>query len=609
MAQINNASTHLVDDNSNVKFLLGTQDALEGYITGSKQASNGTFYLTKDTHRLYVGTKDKVAVPVNEGVISVDSVDSLPGVGGSYGQPHPGEFYYAKAENILCVYSGPKNPVTGTGGWVQINNNTNTYIAQADTSIVPVTGVTTAFKVLQTLTYNNNTTTEDHFIIDTAGGVSATVSPDGKTLTLTGAIIKQFNTKATADSKSGTVELEDSKGNKAAFNINGGSNVTVTKSASGSGLDINVTDMTNTGVSVTPGTDTNKTGFIVGVSDIAGSVETQFDPVIRFVENKGDSAKQKNVDIHFQNNIADLPVYTRAEIDAKYLALNAMTYMGLVGASANTVDHIQAWSAIYNQQNTHHIGDTYLFSSDVTYIPAGSTTAVTIKKGSLAIARGTENANGTLTTPQWDIVADSGDTDTKYKLVNTSTTRSAGAISGGGTVNLIGVLNNTEEDSGTLTFADGTSIKVDVAAASANNKNATITVTHADVAKTTSKGSVEQNKAAYASSTNRASADTTLTVVESVTTNAQGHVTGVKTNTVTLRDTNATVSEIKTVASAIAADKRSATMTQSITLIDGTGTDMDKKSSNWTLASESLQFSKNATGDNVKVDLVWGTFE
>ena len=27
--------------------------------------------------------------------------------------------------------------------------------------------------------------------------------------------------------------------------------------------------MTNTGVSVTPGTDTNKTGFIVGVSDIA----------------------------------------------------------------------------------------------------------------------------------------------------------------------------------------------------------------------------------------------------------------------------------------------------------------------------------------------------
>ena len=608
MAQVNNASTHLVDDGSNVKFLLGTQDALEGYITGSKQAANGTFYLTKDTHRLYVGTHDRVAVPVNEGVISVDSIDSLPGVGGTYGQPHPGEFYYAKAENILCVYAGPKNTATGTGGWVQINSNTNTYIAQADTSIVPVTGVATAFKVLQTLTYNNNTTTDDHFIIDTAGGVSAAVSSDGKTLTLTGAVIKQFNTTAAADSKSGTVELEDTKGNKVSFDIKGGSNVTITKTSTGSGLEVGVTDMTNTGVSVTPGTDTNKTGFIVGVSDIAGSVETDFDPIIRFVENKGDATKQKNVDIHFQNNIADLPVYTRDEIDAKYLALNSMTYMGLVGASANTADHVQAWSAIYNQANTHHIGDTYLFSSDVTYTPAGSTTAVTIKKGSLAIARGTENANGTLTTPQWDIVADSGDTDTKYKLVNTSTTRSAGAISGGGTVNLLGVLNNTEEDGGKLTFADGTSIKVDVAAAS-DNKNATITVTHADVAKTTPSGTVEQRKAAYAKSTNSALAETTLTVVESVTTNAQGHVTEVKTNTVTLRDTNATVSEIKTVASAVADDKSYATMTQSLTLIDGTGTEMDKKSSNWTLASDSLQFSKNAAGDNVKVDLVWGTFQ
>ena len=81
MAQINNASTHVVDNGSNVKFLLGTQDALEGYITGSKQASNGTFYLTKDTHRVYVGTKDKVAVPVNEGVISVDDKGKAPGRG------------------------------------------------------------------------------------------------------------------------------------------------------------------------------------------------------------------------------------------------------------------------------------------------------------------------------------------------------------------------------------------------------------------------------------------------------------------------------------------------------------------------------------------------
>ena len=111
----------------NIQFLLGTQANLEKYIAGPSgsdgaRAAEGTFYLTNDTHRLYVGTSLGTAAPVNEGVITVPNLDALQNV-----SAHPGEFYYVKAGNILCVYDGKQ--------WVQINNNTNTYVKATDTVV------------------------------------------------------------------------------------------------------------------------------------------------------------------------------------------------------------------------------------------------------------------------------------------------------------------------------------------------------------------------------------------------------------------------------------------------------------------------------------------
>lgn len=93
---------------ANVLFKRGLENALFGLST----YEDGCFYLTEDTHRLYVG-QGKALVPVNEGVITVDNVASLPKTGTT------GSFYYASAENILCVYNGM--------AWVQINANTDTY--------------------------------------------------------------------------------------------------------------------------------------------------------------------------------------------------------------------------------------------------------------------------------------------------------------------------------------------------------------------------------------------------------------------------------------------------------------------------------------------------
>lgn len=92
--------------NLNLKFLRGLQSALP------TAGTDGYFYLTTDTHRLYTSIDGKV-VPVNEGVVTVANLDALASVTGA----NAGEFFYCTAENILCVYNGQTfvqiNPDTG----------------------------------------------------------------------------------------------------------------------------------------------------------------------------------------------------------------------------------------------------------------------------------------------------------------------------------------------------------------------------------------------------------------------------------------------------------------------------------------------------------------
>ena len=73
---------------------------------------DGYVYYTTDTHRLYVGQGTEMC-PVNEGVVTVANINSLPETAVA------GSFYYAAEENILCVYNGQTfvqiNPDTDTG--------------------------------------------------------------------------------------------------------------------------------------------------------------------------------------------------------------------------------------------------------------------------------------------------------------------------------------------------------------------------------------------------------------------------------------------------------------------------------------------------------------
>lgn len=104
---------------ANVMFKRGTQSSFNNLST----YQDGCFYLTTDSHRLYIGTSNNKADLVSQSVITYPNwaaIEALSNKSSSSYAPglcSEGQFYYAKAENILCTYSN--------GKWIQINPDHN----------------------------------------------------------------------------------------------------------------------------------------------------------------------------------------------------------------------------------------------------------------------------------------------------------------------------------------------------------------------------------------------------------------------------------------------------------------------------------------------------
>lgn len=104
---------------ANVMFKRGTQAGFNNLTA----YQDGCFYLTTDSHRLYVGTGNNKADLVSQSVITYPNWAAIEALSNSSSSSYApglcaeGQFYYAKAENILCTYSGNK--------WVQINPDHN----------------------------------------------------------------------------------------------------------------------------------------------------------------------------------------------------------------------------------------------------------------------------------------------------------------------------------------------------------------------------------------------------------------------------------------------------------------------------------------------------
>lgn len=529
---------------ANVGFKLGTQAKVDALLkTPGTSVVEGSFYLTSDTHRLYIGQKaaaedtNAQLFAVNEGVITVNTTEDLPNVSAADSSVYAGRFYYVTNGNILCVYNGKS--------WVQINPDTDTYVKSHSYSIKDGT-------ITDKIGLSNGGDVDATFTVEGANGIQITGT--GTTLTITG---DKYSLSSTVADNKATVKLDSANtADDTSVVLAGGDNVTITQSTGTKEVTIESKDTKLTSLTGAAAAE----GFTVTGhnSDGGDATAATINPQIKVGKTTQPIAK-------FVDGTATLDVYSTKDIDDKMKALNAMVYKGTLG-KAGTVETLPTTNIC--------VGDTYLTAEDVTI------NEHTVHVGSLVIARGTEDDSGFITadTLVWDIVESTQNTDTQYSFQ---------AIEGG--IKLHGTAGG---EPGQLVINGGT----DVAVASASTDaslNQTLTVNHKAVTRADSTdAALDQTK----------NGSTDVIVITGVTTSETGHVTGVKTQKITLQDSNTTLTSVS---NAVAATGNIATVTSTVKGTLGNGAET---SAAGTFKVASTSMTVTGSSNQVNIDLTWGTF-
>lgn len=537
---------------ANVGFKLGTQAKVDELLkTPGTAVVEGSFYLTNDTHRLYIGQKANSSdanaqlFAVNEGVITVATINDLPNVSTDNGSVYAGRFYYVTAGNILCVHNGK--------AWVQINSNTDTTIDEHSVSVSAENNVGT---ITDKINLSNKKDKNASYTITGTNGI--TITGTGTALTLSG---DTYTLSGTVDNNAATLKLDSTNtDNDSSVVISGTSNVTVTQDASTKKITVDAVDTTVKTVAGASVKDGN--GFSISVTDTKNATKSgTIDPQVKV-------GKTKTSTVHFVNGVATLDVYSASDIDDKMKALNAMTYKGTLGTDG-TISALPTTNV--------SIGDSYLVSTRQTI--NGSN----VYPGSLIIARGTEDpATGYITgNIIWDVVQSTQDSDTTYQFEN---------VEGG-----IQMRSSTKTLVGSMKIAgDGNYITASSKSASNADQDQVITLSHKTITQTDS---------TEAALTQKKVGNTDITTVVGVSRDTAGHVTGIKTKKITLVDTNSAVSAVSYDTSVA---NNVGTVTGSVTTKNAANADTTKTGT-FTLASDTMAVTANGV-NGLKVDLTWGSF-
>lgn len=581
-----------------VGFLTGAQSSIDTMLSKGTNAGakHGYFYLTKDSHRLYIGNSDGSISAVNEGVQTVTYLGDLPNLTTAADRvAYTGRFFYVQYKdstagqvdsniaNILCVYNGST--------WVQINANTDTHI-NSNTYTASTTGATAT--ITNAIGSTDGGSVTGKFDIVTAGGLKiAKTAGATNSITLTG---DKF-TLAAGDGATGEVKL-----NLTSANGQAGSSVTLKSDPSTTVLTrkdnvITISGRVNASLAIANATN-GKTGFTVTVKDNQGKTVTgSYDPIIKYGSKAQSSTK-------LVDGVFNINAYNKEEIDQLMRDLNAMEYRGTVGANGTAAT---AWAELLKLPQK--IGYTYLFSSPITVNNAEHTV------GTLAIARGTEYtaadlAAGTITkaelvgtinpaTLTWDFVESTNDTDTTYKLYTAATGvgfKLQDSFSGNkGQIKYAGA--------GGLTVSQSLQGGVDISQdKSAEN---VITITHNTVKRTDTNTNPDKIKLSSQTPATHLNDTITIPVITGIKTNAEGHVTGVNTVNYELNDTATVITGMSSAASENA--DGSITLSTKVTATSSSGKDMVQKgTATATIKSSSLTLG--ASGSSVSIDMTWGEF-
>lgn len=551
----------------NVGFKMGVQTALDDLLKAGTGAGAvaGTFYLTSDTNRLYIGKADGSIKPVNAGIITVTNTSALPDVTSlskAEKDKLAGNYYYASEQNILCVFNGTN--------WVQINSVvTNSSMASA------VSTATGGARVTTSVTDTNGTQKSTSYTV--VGDKGITVSGSGTEVKISGDPITA--TVATSDNTATASFASESGTTRTSVGIKGGDNVTV--SSEGNIITVVAKDRYVSSLS----TAAREEGFgIYGqYNDGPNLTEVKINPVVKL----DSSIKNDTKEFKYVNGTATLPVYTAKEVDgikttleanfeSKLKGFNAMEYKGTVGTDG-------VLKSLPTISDNIKSGYSYLVSGE---LQVGN---ITYPAGTLVVASGNEDSStGYLTTLEWSFVTGST-ADTTYK----------------GNVVSTGAIELTPSTGGAAVASINVSAGNDIvvnASGAVGDKSQTYTVKHKDytsetfgTAGATNATVMEPKATAYE-----------IPVISGITVQ-NGHITGVTATKYTVKDTNVSFSSTTATVSSIA-NSNVATIKHAIILQDGTGAQVKSpKDAEFSISSSSLEVTA-ASNSNVAVNLVWGSF-
>lgn len=417
-----------VKANATLGFKVGSQEALNSMLDlgSSAGAVHGTFYLTEDTHRLYIGNEDTSLSAVNEGIVTVQTLSDLPHINEvDYSQNAHlvGQFYYITGENILAVCNGK--------GWIQINRVIDSnQISSFEITIE--TDNNSDNVVMSTVTESTGSggsiTKADGFKLISGAGTAITygttsITVDGAPYTVPTITIAADYSIGVADdalhqgSNNGKVDVtlsSDSGGsaNNTSFSIVGTGATDVSVNSSTGQVEINSVDSYLSDVTITA----TPTGFDFTVADSENHSDTaSLTPHITY----GNSP----ITVDFVNGTATLNAYTKAEIDTLMKNLNSMKYIGTYsttnGTAATDITYSAGTTTVKKNNNgTEEIVRLHCGDSIISDALSWTYKGINVIPGSLLIANGTEGSDGYITaeTLYFDVVRGDYNTDTTYHL-------------------------------------------------------------------------------------------------------------------------------------------------------------------------------------------------
>lgn len=541
-----------------VKFKLGTQASLNTLKDSQKGWEVGTFYLTSDSSRLYIGQADELAL-LNK---SVEIYDNLSKLKAKTTVSTKGDIAYCVTENVLAYYNGTT--------WAQINPDDDTILT-ALTQVVSSVDKGVKITTGGTNSDAGKTITAADVTITGAKGAQVAMA-NNKALTITGDTYT-LNVQEHADATNDIdLVLDSALQGDSTVHIKGGDNVTITKVADSNGIQIASKDTKLNGIIL----GLNKDGELqVGASDTAGTTGLlKKQKLGYFVDGSyygiGSDDETKRV---------DLPVYSKEQVDNLIKKLDGMIYRGTIGTSGTTFTMDASYNVLKGGTAADiHIGDMFLVQGGKLTYATGKTAGI----GDLLIATakdGKSETNGVLAIDdvEWTYVpsGDDAQIDTTYifKAEGATDSMTITSSNGGGVV-------------GKIAFAEGDGIVID--STDNGGKSPTqlsVTIKH-DTYETTP---TTDGK----SLTNGGTFD----VIDSVTYD-NGHITGINTKTIQTL-------EYKPGPDSATRDDATNTVTVAHTLQAGTNLVSDKNAK-MVLKSDTLKLT--ASGNTVTADLVWGSF-